>query len=238
MDSLLTPGSLGRNVFMASCITMTLLIPTISNATTVSYYLDQSNIAAPTQYTDGTNYLKVTVDDNSGSGDLSFTIHSLSSLTNYADSTGNYGIDKFGVNFDMDPSNFIVNSIPSGWSVVAPPGVQQDDGFGLFNMQIEGDGTSRVTDFSFTVSGLGVGTTVNDILFAESMDKNWKTPAQGGVYFVAHVADIIDASSTNTSGFFGGLTPVPLPPAAVFLLSSLTILPIVRKRFISPTIKI
>lgn len=208
--------------------------PCMVYADTVSIYLDQSNIAAPTSLGDGINYLKVTIDDEGVVGDINFTVEVLSPLSSLADSSTNFGIQKFGFNSKMGTSgitaaNFV--AIPDGWSLDAPPGTINNDGFGAFEMVLSDGGSNRLSSFRFSITGIS-GDTI-DTYREGSFKSNGDIPSEGSVFYVAHVAGFTDPSGTATSGYFGGLTLVPLPAGFVLLFSALVSLTTFRKRFIN-----
>jgi hypothetical protein len=175
-------------------------------AASVSYYLDQSNLSTG-PLVDGTNYLKVTIDDQGSPGLINFTVQTLPALNSIAGS--NFGIQTFALNTLIDtstlPDSAIVN-LPSGWSgnVVPPPNTI--DGFGMFDISVDNGGSNRLTTLTFSINF--AGDTISDYL-----DLSSGSASQGNVFFAAHVGGFDDGAG-NTSAFFGGPTAVPLPAAA------------------------
>ena len=213
-------------------IALAMLAAGPSHATLVSYFLDQTNIDGG-DFLDGTDYLRVDIDD--GSGDIEFTVTVLGSLTPY---TG--GIDSFGFNLigpevaGFTEGSISVSSISvdagatTEWAVNTPPPPNNEDGFGLFDVVVytNGDGERAANTLSFTVSGLATDTVLN--YFELALKNNGTAPDQGSYAFVAHVGGFENASAG--SGYFGGSTVVPLPAAAWLLLSSLGALTVFRRR--------
>ena len=151
-----------------------------ASAASVSFFLDQSN-ALP----DGTNYLSVTLTEND-SGGVDFLVQTLDPLSGIAG--GNFGIQKFGFSF-LDDIGGEISNLPDGWQIKNNKGM---DGFGKFDIRLEGTGNSRTDNLSFTVDGV--------------------TLADFDSLFSAHAAGF----------FAGSLPPPnPVPvPAAVWLFGS------------------
>lgn len=109
-----------------------------AHAASVSFFMNQSN-ALP----DGVNYLEVTVQDVGT--DVQFTVTPLSPLTSSAGS--NFGIQAFGFNTNgLVPPLTIANLLlPGGWSPAI--GNQTMDGFGRFDVEASGTGSTRQAFF-------------------------------------------------------------------------------------------
>lgn len=189
-----------RHFFVA----VMLLLCLSAQASTVSYYLDQSNTSA---VPDGSNYLKVTINDLGGN--INFMVETLAPLNSMAGS--NYGIDQFAFNTTLSLTGANFSSLPSGWSYA---GANNMDGFGSFTAKLAGNGSSRVAILSFSITGLA-GDIINDYIKLSV----GASPSQGNQNFAAHVAGF--TLPGTTSAFFGGTQLVPVPlPAAVWLLGS------------------
>lgn len=183
-------------------------VATNAQAETVSYYLDQSNELA-----DGVNYLQVTISDGAD-GAIDFEVTILEALSDIA--SDGFGLVSFGFNTTGAANSATEDNIvglPDGWSVDSN---NNQDGFGTFELIAEEHGAGdRVSPtLSFSIVGVS-GDTVYDYLVLSSGNAD----EQGNQFFAAHVAGFDDPNSAETSAYFGGLTPVPVP-AAVWLLGS------------------
>lgn len=180
-----------------------LLLAGAANAASVSYYLDQSN-----DLPNGTNYLQVTIADGAG-GDIDFTVEVLTAA--YPTPLSNFGMQEFYFNYDqsldVDMAD-IINLDPASWDINEDKNA--GGGFGKFNLQAKGSGSSRTELLTFSITGV-VGDTVNSYAIGDA--------DESGLFFAAHVAGYDDGTSGNTSGKFAGATLVPVP-AAVWLFGS------------------
>lgn len=200
-----------------------------AHAGTITYYLDQSNVA---QLPDGTvDYLSVTITDHVAWGadanTVKFDVTILPAMP--ASSGGSYGIDKFGFNTNLGIPRERIVGLPSGWTASKNSKL---DGFGNFNFRIQGKNAIN-PKLTFYISGVPNDTIANYYFLTSGY------PAQGNVQFAAHVRGFTDLdpdscfepeSESNydpcrvTSAFFGGgpevahqIVPVP---AAIWLLGS------------------
>jgi hypothetical protein len=193
-----------------------------------SYFLDQTNIdEAP--FTDGTNYLMVTVDT---SGDnVTFDVDVLNDPGQPFDGKelSNFGIQAFGFNLannngaSLEADN--IAGLPSGWNVDFNRTL---NGFGRFDVVVLGTGSNRQEPLSFSINGISGDTPAS-----------YHAPSAGGAsegnaWYAAHVTDFSGPEPTMnsyrkgqiTSGYFGGgdgpgIAPTPVPvPGAVWLLGS------------------
>jgi hypothetical protein len=177
------------------------------HAASVSYFLDQSNTLA-----DGPNYLKVTVSDGTG-GLIDFKVETLAPLNSLPHS--NFGIQEFSFNTTLanPPDTSLVN-LPTGWSGNSAPPPNQADGFGAFDLNVSNGGSNRLSVLTFSINVAG------DSIYNYTSAVSGGTASQGNVLFATHVAGFDDGYG-NTSAFFGGSTPVPVPAAIWFFGSGL-----------------
>lgn len=192
---------------------------TVAQATTIGYYMDMSNIAG---FPAG-NYAKVLISDinpttHVSDGSIYFDVTTTPFFSTAPLSEGtNFGMQDFSFNFDNSLSvgtgNLNLISPSGGWSVTANQNA--GGGYGFFDLQYSGSGSSRTTDLQFSISGIG-GDSPSSYAVANS----------NGYYFATHITDFNWAGSTVTSGQFSsdGSTLVPpseVPiPAAVWLFGS------------------
>lgn len=170
-----------------------------ANAATVSYYLDQSN-ALP----DGVNYAQVTISDGLG-GDIDFTVDVI--LSAFSVSSGaNFGMQTFSFNYDASLSVSSANIMaidPASWNI--SQNANAGGGFGKFDFELAGTGSSRTETLSFSISGVS-DDTVYDYAVASGL-----MPSSGD-FFAAHIAGF-DTTNGVTSAQFAGSTAVPVPAA-------------------------
>ena len=192
-----------------------------AQAAPITFLLDQSNTLD-----DGVSYLRVTVNDGTN-GAIDFTVEALSSLTSLAGV--NFGIQSFA--FNLVAGSFAesadVTNLPWGWRARDS---ERMDGFGLFDIRLQGVGRTRMDSLTFSIDGVD-GDTPGDYAVLSTGNAD-----QGHQFFAAHVAgfstsggdpwddqddhqrwDDQDDHGRITSGFFGGSTSgseVPLPGAA------------------------
>jgi hypothetical protein len=194
--------------YMGAAGLLCLLTTTPVLAASVSYFLDQSN-----RLPDGTNYLKVTIDDEGAAGAINFHIQALEPLSALACDMS--GILRFGFNGDeLDKNNII--GLPDGWKIKNDKKI---DGFGKFENVLIGKKWDGQEPLSFSIVGIdGDGI----FSYAESHDMG------DGVFFSAFVNGIElhrhhghgkwygdDCHRCTKGSYFGGgeLAPVPVPGA-------------------------
>lgn len=202
-------GLTGRISSFAIIVTIAAWLPLApAQAASVSYFLDESN-----KLPDGVNYLQVTLTE-SGSG-IDFLVKTLDPLNSIAGD--NFGIQKFGFNFTGN-TPYEISGLPDDWKVTKD---KRMDGFGRYDIRLQGTGHARTDALSFTVGGVAL--------------------ADFDDFFAAHVAGFewckidteeLDGKSSKhqwcgdkdcvSSAYFGGNTPVPLPAAAWLFGSGLT----------------
>lgn len=214
---------------VALCVSSLLAVN--ANAASVTYLLNQSN--ADTVLADGVNYAQVTIDD-SIANTLTFTVSTLPALSLLAGS--NFGIQAFS--FNVNGANPLADAngsnaqwtLPSVWTAKVAPPNNQYDGFGQFEVSVEGSGTTRQSPLTFSLKNSGL--TLNS--FNEVSGGN---AGQGNPYFAAHIAGFNVGTGTNavTSAYFGGSTLMdplvaPLPAAAWLFMSGLGFLNVLRRK--------
>jgi hypothetical protein len=180
------------------------------HAASISYYLDQSN-----DLPNGINYAQVTISDSTTTpGDIDFTVDVIASAFSYSPSS-NFGMETFAFNYDTSltvGAGNIANINPSTWAI------SQDQnaggGFGKFEFQLSGTGSTRTETLTFSISGVA-GDTLQSYAIGSTLNPS------SGEYFSAHIAGF-DTTSGVTSAKFAGSTPVPAVPvpAAVWLFGS------------------
>ncbi|MDH3514055.1 MAG: hypothetical protein OEM83_04200 [Gammaproteobacteria bacterium] len=213
-----TAGRFLRPGFMALALMMA-AIP--ARAASVSFFLDQSN-ALP----DGTNYLSVMLTENDAGG-VDFLVQTLDPLDDIAGR--NFGIQKFSFSF-LDASWGDIENLPSGWRVLnnQRKGIfkRQMSSFGKFDILLQGRGSSRTDELSFTVNDV----TLEDfdtLMSAHVAGFDWGTSDQYQSNFKRWRWGN-RCKGCITSAFFAGQMgslPVPVPaavplPPAVWLFGS------------------
>jgi hypothetical protein len=191
-----------------------------ASAASSSYFMDQSNDLA-----DGVNYAKVTIDDDGAVGDINFTVEIIASA--FPTPFSNFGMQTFSFNYDavldMPLGNIsdanIVNVDPGSWGILNDKNA--GGGFGKFDFQATGDGSSRTSILTFSISGVA-GDTIDSYALGSADDS--------GEYFAAHIAGYGDGDTGNTSGQFAGSTAVPIPAAVWLFGSGLGMLGWMRRR--------
>ena len=172
-----------------------------AQAASISYYLDLSN-----DLPDGINYAQVTISDSvTVTGDIDFKVEVLSSA--FTVTGNNFGMQAFSFNYEpglsIEAANIIVND-PVSWSVSS--GKNAGGGFGKYDFQLSGNGSSRTELLTFSISGVA-GDSIESYAVLSSLN-----PASTE-FFAAHIAGF-DLASCVTSAKFAGSTVVPVPAAA------------------------
>lgn len=214
---------------VAATLLLGCLFAAPGQAASISYYLDQSNKLA-----DGVNYLKVTISDEREAGVIDFTVEILQPLLDLAGD--NFGLQKFGFNVLGGTATEArdVEQLPENWR--ARNGGRMD-GFGLFDIRLQGRGKNRQDPLTFSIEGVDFDT------IQSYVDLSTGRSPQGFSLFSAHVAGFnfgecdLDGGDDKggkkgptsysdggkgkcvTSAYFGGNTVVPAPPA-VWLLGT------------------
>ncbi|MGA7800051.1 MAG: VPLPA-CTERM sorting domain-containing protein [Gammaproteobacteria bacterium] len=171
-----------------------------TSAQAETYYLNQTNLTA-SGYSDGVPYIKVDISKPTSS-EIQFTVTPQSPIS---------GALLMGFGFNTTGTSITTSQIqaPTGWTA---SGSGRDDGFGIFQFNLNADhgNNSRVSQLTFDIAGVSSAVTPLNF-FANS------TGAAGeqNVAFVAHVANL----GNGLTGYFGGPAPVPVP-AALWLFGS------------------
>ncbi len=213
--------------FMGVAVVLWLVSAIPAHAASVSYFLDESN-----RLPDGTNYLKVTIDDEGRAGAINFHIQALPALSGLV--CDEFGVLKFGFNgIELDKNNIL--GLPDGWKIKHD---KKMDGFGKFENVLIGKKWNGQDPLSFSISGID-GDSIysyanshdggNGDFFSTFVSGTEKHRGHdkwhGERYFKTH--DKSDSEwygewYTNNchrctkSGYFGGgsdLAPVPVPGA-------------------------
>lgn len=178
------------------------LITTQVGANSISYTLDQSNALI-----NGVDYLTVTISDEGTPGDIDFSV--VVNTLNFPSPGSNFGMDNFYFNYDASLTVLagnIVDLDPSTWNITTDKNA--GGGFGFFEFDLKGNGSSRTELLTFTISGI-TGDTIEDYAVGYN-----------GVgveaYFAAHVGGFDDGNGVS-SAKFASVVPVP---AAVWLFGS------------------
>jgi hypothetical protein len=187
-------------------VVLTGLLAFDAQAASISYYLDLSN-----DLPDGVNYAQVTISDSATvTGDIDFKVEVLSSA--FTVTGDNFGMQAFSFNYEpglsIEAANIVVND-PVSWSVSS--GKNAGGGFGKYDFQLSGNGSSRTELLTFSISGVA-DDSIDSYAVLSSLN-----PASTE-FFAAHIAGF-DRANFVTSAKFAGSTVVPVP-AAVWLFSS------------------
>ncbi|MHB8534051.1 MAG: hypothetical protein ACYDBW_01230 [Sulfuricaulis sp.] len=211
--------------FLGTASLLCFFTASAAQAASVSYYLDQSN-----NLPNGTDYLKVSIDNEGASGAINFHIQALDPLTGLA--CDNSGILKFGFNsaVELDKSNIL--GLPDGWMIKHDKKMGK---FGTFENVLIGKKWESQDSLSFSIFGID-GDSISSYANSHGAgDGAFFSAYVGGIKRDKHIGD--DDWSENGHGerewhgddcrrctkgaYFGGgqLAPVPVP-GAVWLFSS------------------
>ena len=179
----------------------------VAHATSVTYYINQSGVPS---FSSGHDYARVVVSDVGN--DIQFDI---SLMPGEFSPDSDFGIGAFGFNHTAGPpltaANFV--GLPTGWSATKNSGL---GGFGTFRWDFDRNGSNRVSELSFTITGVD-GDTPWDYIGFSSDHADY-----GNQYFALRIGGYKPPGGKGDNyGWFGGCKPpvVPLPASAWLLLS-------------------
>jgi len=185
-----------------------------ANAASVTYQLDQSNDLA-----DGPIYATVTIADGVA-GNIDFSVEIIESA--FPAPLSNFGMQAFFFNYAASLNVTAANIIdvnPDSWIIREDKNA--GGGFGKFEFEATGSGSTRTSLLTFSIAGVA-GDTIADYATGYADDTT--------EFFAAHIAGYDDAESGNTSGKFAGSTVVPIPAAVWLFGSALGMLAWVRRK--------
>ncbi len=193
-------------------LAMAALMATVTgsvHASTVSYFLDQTNSA---YLADGTNYAKVTISDEGVAGNIDFSVEVNESEFTFTNPDA-FGMQSFGFNYNTEKASLasisasnIDNLNPATWTISQDKGGFGD--FGKFEFKLAGKGHQRTSLLTFSITGID-GDSIEDYAIGNMADPK--------AYFAAHIAGYEIDGESETSAMFGTVVPVP---AAAWLFGS------------------
>ncbi|HYA39619.1 MAG TPA: hypothetical protein VEI74_15245 [Candidatus Methylomirabilis sp.] len=207
----------GRRIrfVMAATIAAVFLPSAPTLAASVSYFLDQSNRLA-----DGTDYLKVTIDDNGAPGAINFTLQALAPLSGQF--CNNFSILKFGFNGnELHKSNIV--GLPDHWKFTND---KKMDGFGKFENVLVGKKWTSQDPLTFSIVGIDGDNIYNYATSHDGSDGLFFSAFVGGNEFNKHGTwhdkwRDDGCRRCTKSAYFAGGTAAPVPvPAAAWLFGS------------------
>lgn len=169
----------------AATAVTSLLLAMPAQSASVSYILDQSNSLA-----DGVDYLKVTMSDGTD-GAVDFKVEMLPALSGQA--SAHLGIQAFAFNIVGGTATEArnISGLPDGWR--ARNGGRMD-GFGLFDIKLQGPGWSRQTELDFSITGVSLDTLLSYV------DLSTGQAAEGQVDFAARVNGFASNPTSRNGG--------------------------------------
>ena len=179
-------GKMNLNKIVRLSVLPLALIGTQASAATISYYLDQSNDLA-----DGINYAQVTISDGIG-GNIDFSVDVLSSAFSVSPGA-NFGMQTFSFNYDtalMIGSSNIVDVDPLSWTISQD--ANAGGGFGKFEFELSGTGSSRTELLTFSISGV-TGDTVYDYAIGSLLNPS------SDEFFAAHIAGFNETDGVTSA---------------------------------------
>jgi hypothetical protein len=209
--------TIARRIVASIAGSLAALLAAVAPAQAASYYLDRSNILD-----DGVNYLQVTITDGAD-GAIDFTVTPLQALLDLAGDKFEIRRFTFDIISDFEIGEDNVVGLPDQWKA---RGTRRMDGFGRFELSVNGTGPNHVTSLAFSIVGIDGDT-------PETYIELSRDPArEGTALFAARVRGVFDgrpcedkhencrARPINNAVIAGG-SEVPLPATAWMLLTGL-----------------
>ena len=197
-----------------------------ASAATVNYAIDKSNEASMTQ---GITYVEVIISDDLVTvGDINFYIEVNNLAFDIVDSE-NFGMQNFSFNYDTTSNAAgitglnIVDLAPA-WTTSYNANAGGD--WGKFELQFDGNGSSRTSVLQFTITGIE-DDTIYDYAIGSILNPS------SGEFFATHIAGFGGYDGFSSAQFAGssecdgicdrGLDPpaVPIPASAWLMMSGL-----------------
>lgn len=168
------------------------MLATPAHSASITYVLDQSNV-----FDDGVPYLQVTLSDGAD-GSVDFKVELLDAL-GQLNGNDHFGIQSFAFNIvgGTGARAHDVTGLPDHW---AARDQRRMDGFGLFDVRVQGPGKQRVDELDFSITGVDLDTLLSYVDFSTG-----RAP-QGQVYFAARVGGI-NAKTFGRCSQSGGMKP-------------------------------
>jgi hypothetical protein len=194
---------------LAATVAIAFAAAPAAHASTVTYYIDQSNNTS--FFPDGHDYAKVVVQDVGS--DIEFSV---SVMSGQFDPDSDFGIGAFGFNHAGGPALSAANfaGLPTGWS--ASSNSDLGGGFGTFGWGIDRGSSNRASELTFQITGVN-GDTPWDYVGLSSDHADY-----GHQFFALRIGGFKPPDGKGDyHGWFGGCKPpvVPLPASAWLLLS-------------------
>lgn len=168
-----------------------------ARAASVSFFLDQSN-----QLSNDVNYLSVSLMDND-TGGVNILVKTLDPLNSIAGD--HFGIQKFG--FSLSNGDIAeITDLSDGWKATHN---KRMDGFGQFDIRLQGKGSARTDELSFKVSGVSLDN-FDPLFSAHVAGLEWCNIGD-------ERCNLCIGKDCPTSAYFAGSVPdthLPIPPAA------------------------
>jgi len=203
---------------VAAALAVAVVGAPVARATSVTYYINQSGVPG---FSSGHDYARVVVSEVGS--DIQFDI---SLMPGEFSPDSDFGIGAFGFNSDgahaLTAANFV--GLPTGWNV---SGGGDLGGFGSFGWNFDRNGSQRVNELIFTITGVNGDTPWDYIGFSSDHADH------GNQYFALRIGGFKPHNGyVDDHGWFGGCKtpPVPLPASAWLLLSGVASLGVLARR--------